>query len=218
MKKNDIKAGVVYGFAQGTSDYRTAQPVIVLDATGLWTWYRPSGRENRQWKVSANKRFTQGTGGWSSYHGDHGYLVIQGQRYQDEDRNAQIIDKMKELYAEFAQTAGNPDAVNELDAKVRPMDGIYLDAVNNRWIAGEYLETKNEEVAREAARQAERKAERDRSAAEHALLAEVAEAMSDKLERSVSVYTDRSWSFTRASINLEDLAAYFGLKTVQDRL
>ncbi len=218
MKKQDIKAGVVYGFAQGTSDYRTAHPLIVLDAKGLWTWYRPSNRENRQWKVSSEKRFTSGSGGWSSYHGDHGYLVLHGSRYADEERQAQNLAELKELYAEFAQTAGNPDAVEELAAKVKNMDGIYLDVVNNRWITGDYVETKNEEAEREAARQAQRKAERDRSAAEHALLAEVAEAMSDKLERSVSVHTDRGWGSTRASINLEDLAGYFGLKTVQDRL
>lgn len=218
MKKQDIKAGVVYGFAQGTSDYRSAHPLIVLDAKGLWTWYRSSNRENRQWKVSSEKRFTSGSGGWSSYHGDHGYLVLHGSRYTDEERQAQNLAKLKELYADFAQTAGNPDAVKELAAKVKNMDGIYLDVVNNRWITGDYVETKNEEAEREAARQAQRKAERDRSAAEHALLSEVAEAIGAKLETEVSVHADRGWGYTRASIKLEDLAAFFGLKTVQERL
>lgn len=218
MKKQDIKAGVIYGFAQGTSDYRTASPVIVLDADTLWTWYRSPGSKNTQWKVSSEKRFTSGSGGWSAYYGDHGYLVLRGRQYSNEADNVQMMAKLKNLYAEFAQTAGNPDAVNELAAKVLDMDEIYLEAVNNRWIAGDYLEIKNEEAEREATRQALGKAERDRSAAEHALLAEVAEAMSDKLEQSVSVHMDRSWGRTRASINLEDLAAYFGLKTVNDRL
>ena len=218
MKKQDLKAGVVYGYATGTSDYRTASPVIVLDAKTLWTWYRPSGREKVQWRVSHNKRYTTGTGGWSSYYGDHGYLVLEGSRYRDEERNAQSVATLKELYAEFAQTAGNPEAVEVLAAKIRELDGITMDVVNNRWIIGDYEEAKNEEAERAAARQATSLAERDRAAAEHALLAEVADAMSAKLERDVSVYTDRAWGNTRASINMEDLAQYFGLKTISERL
>lgn len=218
MKKQDIQAGVVYGFAQSTSEYRKVSPVIVLDADTLWTWHRSSHRANRQWKVSSSKRYTQGSGGWSSYWGDHGYLVLEGSRHVDEERQAQNLAEMKRLYDEFAQTAGNPDAVAELAEKVKKTEGITMDVVNNRWIFGDYVEAQNEEDEREAARKAKSQAERDRSAAEHALVSEVAEALSTRLERSVSVSTDRSWGYTRASIKLEDLAEYFGLKSVQERL
>lgn len=217
MKKQDIQAGVVYGFAQGTSEYRNAHPTIVLDAKGLWTWYRGSG-QSRQWKVSGEKRFTSGSGGWSSWHGPHGYLVLHGNRYSDEKRQAQNLAKLRALYEEFARSAGNPDAVKALASKVMETDGISLDVVNNRWITGDYVETKNEEAEREASRQAQHKAERDRSAAEHALLAEVAEAIGTKLETEVFVHGERSWGYTRASIKLDDLAAFFGLKTVRERL
>lgn len=218
MQKGHIKAGVIYGYAKGTSDYRTASPMIVLDAKSLWTWTRINRNGNRTWKISNEKRFTTGTGGWSSYHGDHGYLVLQGSRYHNEEEHAQNLATLKDLYAEFSRTAGNPDAVEVLAAKVRNVEGIYLEVVNNRWITGDYLETKNEEAEREAARQAKYKAERDRSAAEAALLSEVAEAMGVKLEKEVSVHSDRSWGYTRGSIKLEDLAAFFGLKTVRERL
>lgn len=218
MQKKDIKAGVLYGYAKGTSDYRNASPMIVLDAKSLWTWHRSHSQGNRQWGVSSEKRYTSGSSGWSSWQGPHGYLVLDGCNYSDPEEAADHLATLARLYGEFAATAGDSDAVNALAAKVKDIRGITLDVVNNRWITGDYVEVKNEELEREKARRAKHKAERDRSAAETDLLAEVAEALSSKLERSVSVHTDRSWGYNRASINLEDLAAYFGIKSVQDRL
>lgn len=218
MQKAQIRAGVLYGYASGTSDYRHASPVIVLDAKSLWTWGRSSRNTTTEFKVSNEKRYTAPVGGWSSYYGCHGYLVLTGTNWGHADKMDEHLAQMKELYQEFAATAGNPDAVNAFAAKVRKLDGFGVDVVNNRWITGGYEEAKNEEAKREAARQAKHKAERDRSAAEHALLAEVAEAIGAKLEKEVSVHADRGWGYTRASVKLEDLAAFFGLKTVQERL
>lgn len=217
MKKSDIKAGVVYGYAQGTSEWRSAAPVIVLD-TRLWTWSRPNRGEGQQYKVSNEKKYAAAYNGWSSYSGPHGYLVLHGTNRADTVEQAEHLAEMKVLYTEFAATAGDPDAVNALAAKVKDTKHVTLRVVNNRWISGDYAGVKHEEDERAKARQAERKAERDRAAAEVALLSEVAEVMSDKLEQSVSIYTDRTWGTSRGSINLDDLAAYFGVKPVRDRL
>lgn len=218
MKKNEVQAGVIYGYAQGTSEYRHANPVIVLDAKGLWTWHRPTRDSAQKYKVSNEKRYTAAIGGWSSYSGPSGYLVLTGRNHQDPEVQDAHLAELKALYTEFSATAGNPDAVNELAEKLRGHNHIRMEIVNNRWISGDYVEAKNEEAEREAARTAKYKAERDRSAAEAALLSEVAEAMGVKLEKEVSIHSDRAWGYTRGSIKLEDLAAFFGLKTVQERL
>ncbi len=126
---------------------------------------------------------------------------------------------MRTLAEEFAQTAGNTDAVHELAAKLRKMENISLKIVNNRWITGAYEEAKNVESIREERRQAERKAERDRAAAQAEFIAELSEIMSTKLERKVSVLTDYNYGGnTRASISFEALADYFGIKSPNERL
>lgn len=219
MKKNDIKAGVLYGFAEGTSEYTTARPVIVLDAKGLWTWHRVSRSDTTTYKVSQSTRYQAPSGGWSSYWGPHGYLVLSGTNWQDADKQAAHLDQMRTLAEEFSKTAGNPDAVHELAAKLRKMEHISLRIVNNRWITGAYEEAKNVESIREERRQAERKAERDRAAAQAEFIAELSEIMSTKLERKVSVLTDYNYGGnTRASISFEALADYFGIKSPTDRL
>lgn len=218
MKKNDIKAGIVYGYAQGTSEYRSAYPLIVLDAKGLWTWTRSTRRDPYTYKVSNEKRYSAAYGGWASYIGPHGYLVLTGVNRADKVEQKAHLAELVALYEEFAQTAGNPDAVNALAAKVRGMDHIRLEIVNNRWITGNYQELKNEEEERRKAREAERKAERDRAAAEREIMNELAQILADKLERPVNVTSDRSWGETRASLCLSDVAEYFGLKSVKDRL
>lgn len=219
MKKNDIKAGVLYGFAEGTSEYTTARPVIVLDAKGLWTWHRVSRSDTTTYKVSQSTRYQAPGGGWSSYWGPHGYLVLSGTNWQDADKQAAHLDQMRTLAEEFSKTPGNPDAVHELAAKLRKVEYISLRIVNNRWITGDYEEAKNAETVRKERRQAERKAERDRSAAQAEFLAELAEIMSTKLERKVFVYTDYNHGgTTRASVSFQDLADYFGIKSPTDRL
>lgn len=219
MKKNDIKAGALYGFAEGTSDYTTAKPLIVLDAKGLWTWHRSSRSDTTTYKVSSSTRYQAPSGGWSSYWGPHGYLSLSGTNWQEADKQAAHLDQMRTLAEEFAQTAGNPDAVHELAAKVHKVKDIYLKIVNNRWITGDYEEAKNVEKVREERRQAERKAERDRSAAQAEFIAELSEIMSTKLERKVSVLTDYNYGgATRASVSFQDLADYFGIKSPTDRL
>ena len=218
MQKKDIKAGVLYGYARGTSDYRTAIPLIVLDVTGLWTWHRTTRSSEATWKPSTYKKYTTGSGGWSSYSGPHGYLVLHGVVHLDAEKQAQHLAEMKALAVEFAATDKGPDAVNELAAKVRKAENISLEAVNNRWITGDYVEAKNEEKERREARNAEWKAERDRAAAEREFINEVAELMEAKLERKVHVVSDRSWGLSRASIPMEDLAAFLGIKPPKDRL
>lgn len=219
MKKNDIKAGVLYGFAEGTSDYTTAQPVIVLDAKGLWTWYRGTRSDKTEYRVSSNTRYQAASGGWSSYWGPHGYLVLSGTNWQDADKQAAHLDQMRTLAEEFSKTPGNPDAVHELAAKLRKVEHISLRIVNNRWITGDYEEAKNAETVREERRQAERKAERDRSAAQAEFLAELTEIMSTKLERKVFLQTDHNYGGAlRVSISFDALADYFGIKSPTDRL
>jgi len=212
MKKADIKAGVLYGYAKGTSEYRNAHPVIVLDASTLWTWHRSSGRERRQWKLSNAKRFTSPSY-YSSYRGDEGYLVLSAHSSSPE-----IIDTLKELYAEFAATPGNPDAVNDLARKVDEIREVHMDVVNNRWIVGDFEEAKAEEDQRRRTRDALHKAERDRAAAEREFMDDVAAILSEKLERSVTVALDRSYGQTRASLSINDLAEFFGIKAPKDRL
>lgn len=218
MQKAKIKAGVLYGYSEGTSEYRTAAPAIVLDAKGLWTWHRPNRSDNQNYKPSNATRYTTAIGGWSSYSGPHGYLILKGSNYRDQEKHVQHLAELKALYAEFAATAGNPDAVNELAAKVRQTEGVTLLVANNRWITGDYLEAKNEEDEREAARQAKSKAERERAAAETAFMAEASEIISAKLERTVNLTRDYSWDGKRASLTFNDLAAFLGIKTPTERL
>lgn len=218
MKKTDIKAGVLYGYATGTSEYQSAKPVVVLDAKGLWTWKRANRNSTREYKVSNEKRYTAAYNGWSGYSGPDGYLVLTGGNFVSETEHAQHLAELTALYKEFAATAGNPDAVNALAAKVEEMDHIHLEVVNNRWIVGDYMEAKNAEDERQEARKAKYKAERDRAAAERALMDELAQILAAKLERPVHVTADRGWGDVRASMKLSDLAEYFGIKSVKDRL
>ena len=217
MKKQDIKAGILYGYAKGTSEYRNASPVIVLDAEGLWTWHRSSGRERRQWKTSNAKRFTS-PAYYSGYRGDEGYLILSGNLFGTEEERAQILVTMKELYAGFAATPGNPDAVNELARKVGEIENIHLDVVNNRWIVGDYEAAKAEEAQRSQDRRDQHKAERDRAAAEQEFMSEAAEIIAAQIERSgVSVMRDYNYP-GRVSLRVEDLAAFLGIKTPSQRL
>jgi hypothetical protein len=218
MKKADVKAGVVYGYAQGTSEYRNAEPVIVLDAKGLWTWRRPSRSGEVEYKVSNEKRYTAPLGGWSSYSGAHGFLVLKGTNWGQGHEMDEHLAKMKELFTEFAATAGNPDAVNAFAAKVRGLDGFGITVVNNRWISGDYVEAKNAEDMRRETRTAQYKAERDRAAAERATRDEIAELIAAKLEKTVTVTADNGWGDARASVRLDDLAEFFGIKAPKDRL
>lgn len=218
MKKTEVKAGVVYGYAQGTSEYRNAEPVIVLDAKGFWTWRRPNRNGEVEYRVSNEKRYTAPLGGWSSYSGAHGFLVLKGTNWGQGQEMDEHLAKMKELYAEFAATAGNPEAVNAFAAKVKKLDSFALTVVNNRWISGDYVEAKNEEIQRREARTAQYKAERDRAAAERETMDEIASIISAKLEKPVHVTADRGWGEPRGSITLNDLAAYFGVKAPKDRL
>jgi len=218
MKKQDIKAGVVYGYEKGTSEYRNATPVIVLDAKGLWTWSRPTRLGNLEYKVSNEKKYTAAYGGWSSYSGPHGYLVLTGVNRADKAEQEAHLAELETLYEEFSQTAGNPEAVNALAAKVKDNPFVHLEIVNNRWISGDYTEAKNAEDERRKAREAQYKAERDRSAAEREFMDELAQILGDKLERPVHVTADRGWGDARASVKLSDLAEYFGIKSVTDRL
>jgi hypothetical protein len=218
MKKNDVKAGIVYGYEKGTSEYRNATPMIVLDAKGLWTWHRHTRSATQEYKVSNEKRYTAAYGGWSSYSGPHGYLVLVGVNHgAGPERDAHLAE-LETLYEEFSQTAGNPEAVNALAAKVKDMPFVHMEIVNNRWISGDYVEAKNAEDERRKAREAQYKAERDRSAAERALMDELAEILAAKLERPVHVTSDRGYYDARASVKLSDLAEYFGIKSVTDRL
>lgn len=218
MKKNEVKAGIVYGYEKGTSEYRNATPVIVLDAKGLWTWHRHTRSATQEYKVSNENRYTAAYGGWSSYSGPHGYLVLTGVNHGAGPERDEHLAELETLYEEFSQTAGNPEAVNALAAKVKDMHFIRLEIVNNRWISGDYTEAKNAENERRKAREAEYKAERDRSAAERALMDELAEILAAKLERPVHVTSDRGYGEARASVRLSDLAEYFGVKSVKDRL
>lgn len=218
MKKTDIKAGVLYGYATGTSEFRNAQPVIVLDADILWTWKRYTRNSQAEYKVSGETKYTAAYNSWSSNSGPHGYLVLTGTNFVSETEHAQHLAELTALYKEFAATAGNPDAVNALAAKVKEMDHIRLEVMNNRWIVGDYTEAKNAEDERQEARKAKYKAERDRAAAERALMDELAQILAAKLERPVHVTADRGWGDVRASMKLSDLAEYFGIKSVKDRL
>lgn len=218
MLKKDLKAGVLYGYAVGTSDYRSAKPIILLDVKGLWFWGRRGRGEHRIWKVSNEKRYTAPLGGWSSYSGAHGYLALHGSRYLNEEQNAANLETLKSLYEEFAATAGNPDAVNALDQKVRNVEGVTMEAVNNRWIEGTYDDATNAQAKRDEERKAHQKAERDRSAAEQEFMNEVASIIEAKTERTgVSVMRDYNWN-GRVSISTADLAAFLGIKTPSQRL
>jgi hypothetical protein len=218
MQKNKVKAGVIYGYATGTSEYRNAQPAIVLDTTGLWTWGAAArGRYDIKYKPSTEQRYTKSYDSWSSYHGPHGFLVLIGSNYDEEERDTHL-SRMKALYQEFAATEGNADDVNAFAQKIKAEEGMSLGIVNNRWLEGDYVEAKNAEDERRKARDAQYKAERDRAAAERALMDELGEILSAKLERQVPVTSDRGWGDTRASVKLSDLAEYFGIKSVTDRL
>lgn len=218
MKKNDIKAGVVYAYAETTDAlYRSARPLIVLDAKGLWTWSRPARGTQQHFKVSGETRYTKPWNSFSSYSGPHGYLVLQGSSYDDIPKMDAHLELMKSLYAEFAATAGNPDAVHALVERVQDMD-FWVNVVNNRWIVGDYTEAKNEEEEAFKTRQAKNKAERDRSDAERALMNQMSEIIGTKLERTVSIHSDRTWGYTRASIKVEDLAEFLGIVTRKEEL
>lgn len=218
MKKNDIKAGVVYGYATGTSEFRVAVPLIVLDTASLWTWTRQNRSDRTTWKVSGQTRYSNAYDSWSSRFGAHGHLALIGARYVDPEEAAQTLAVLQELYTEFAATAGNPDAVNALAEKVSEMNGVRLEVVNNRWIQGDYTEAKNAEAERDAARQAEYKAKAARAAAEAAFIDEVSAVLSAKLERTVTVGRDYSWDSRNVSIRFDDLAAFLGIKTPAERL
>lgn len=218
MKKNDIKAGAVYGYATGTSEFRVAVPLIVLDTASLWTWTRKNRSDRTTWKVSGQTRYSNAYGSWSSRFGAHGHLALIGARYVDQEEAAQNLAVLQGLYTEFAATAGNPDAVNALAEKVSEMNGVRLEVVNNRWIQGDYTEAKNAEAERDAARQAEYKAKADRAAAEAAFIDEVSAVLSAKLERTVTVGRDYSWDSRNVSIRFDDLAAFLGIKTPTERL
>lgn len=218
MQKAQIKAGVLYGYVEGTSEYRTAAAAIVLDVKGLWTWDRPNRGANYNYQPSRETRYTTASGGWSAYSGPHGYLILKGSNYRDQEKQVQHLAELKALYAEFAATARSSYDVNELAAKVRQTEGVTLLIANNRWITGDYLETKNEEDEREAARQAKHKAERERAAAETAFMAEASEIISAKLERTVNLTRDYSYDGKRASLTFNDLAAFLGIKTPTERL
>lgn len=216
MKKADLKAGVMLGFANSTSDYRTARPVILLDAKTLWTWVR---RDNKYiYQASPATRYESSAGSWSTYYGDHGYLTLMGSS-RATPMDAQLA-QMNELYKEFAATAGDADAVNGFVEKIRNLEdsGIRIDVVNNRWISGPYEEAKTAEAERDRVREVKRKAEIDRANVERDFLAEIAEKFSDRLEHSVSIRMDRDWGEHRASISFADLAEFFGLKGPKDRL
>lgn len=217
MKKTDVKAGVIYGYAQGTSEYRNATPMIVLDVKGLWTWHRTSHNHEVTYLASTHKRYTKSWDSWNSYNGPDGFLALAGINLDGEE-GVKHLAQMKELYQEFADTDGTPDDVNAFAKKIRSLTNFSLKIVNNRWLVGDYQEAKNEEDARRDARSAKYKAERDRAAAERDLMDELGEILSAKLERQVPVTSDRGWGDTRASVKLSDLAEYFGIKSVTDRL
>lgn len=211
MKKNDIKAGVLYGYAQGTSEYRRAKPIIVLDASGLWTWSRGYSKASRTtWHVSNATRFTanQSNRTWGSYrNGDDGYLVLHGSTYRDPQEQAAHLAQLQELFQEFKATPGNPDAVKALDAKVEELEGITLEVVNNRWITGDYLAAKEEEQQREEDRMQRRGQEERHRKAVYAFIEEAREEITRRIGRSSSVTRSYEGSQDDVLISFGDLAA-----------
>lgn len=151
MKKTQMKAGELYGYATGTTEYRSPVPVIVLDVGQLWTWRRNIGSDNRQYRTSNATRPRSVT---SRFHGDDGYLVLKGTRFGDSADKAETLAAMSELWSWFAQSDKGEDAVNELARKVSQVRNVQLEIINNRWVEGPYAETLQAEADRAAKRDA----------------------------------------------------------------
>lgn len=162
MKKTEMKAGELYGYATGTSEYRRPVPMIVLDVDQLWTWSRGIGREDRRYMPSReNRPRVTRSGGYIGYRGDDGYLALEGSRFGDDDDQADVITAMRELWDEFEAFGRDADAVNEFARKVKDFSGVSLQIVNNRWIEGTWEAAQRAETEREQARNAKWDAQRE---------------------------------------------------------
>jgi hypothetical protein len=161
MKKAQMKAGELYGYTTGTSEYRSPVPMIVLDVGQLWTWNRSGVRDERKFMHSRHSRPRSAPGGFSfSYSGDDGYLAIQGYRHGDDADQAAAITAMRALWEEFEATDRGAEDVNALARKVKDVQGVSLEIVNNRWIEGPWEAALKAEIERQEARDAERDADR----------------------------------------------------------
>lgn len=162
MKKAQMKAGELYGYAAGTSEYRRPVPMIVLDVDQLWTWSRGIGREDRRYMPSReNRPRVTRSGGYIGYRGDDGYLALEGSRFGGEDDQAEVIAAMRDLWEEFEAFGRDADAVNEFARKVKDFSGVSLQIVNNRWIEGTWEAARRAETEREQARNAKWDAQRE---------------------------------------------------------
>lgn len=161
MKKAQMKAGELYGYATGTSEYRRPTPLIVLDVGQLWTWSRNGMNGERRYLQSTETRPRTTTNSFIRYTGDHGYLALEGSRFGDEDDQADAIVAMRELWDWFEATDQGTDDVNELARKVKDASGVSLEIVNNRWIEDTWEAARRAETERDKARNAKRDAKRE---------------------------------------------------------
>ncbi len=161
MKKAQMKAGELYGYATSTSEYRSPVPMIVLDVGQLWTWSRNGMNGERRYLQSIESRPCTTTSSFARYTGDHGYLALEGSRYGDEDDQVQTIDKMLSLWGVFKASERDADAVNELARQVKDVSGVSLEIVNNRWIEDTWEAARRAETERDKARNAKWDAQRE---------------------------------------------------------
>lgn len=215
MKKTQMVAGELYGYATGTSEYRTPVPMIVLDVDQLWTWSRNGVNSERQYRTSVESRPRASSSSFIRYSGDDGYLALEGSRYGNEDDQADTLTAMRELWDWFEGTEGDADAVNELARHLKAASGVSLEIVNNRWIEGTWEAAKTAETEREQARNAKwdakREAENKRIRRVNTLNAEL--TAQGYAGPNTLVMQDRSaFGDNRVTINAGVLAALLGIE------
>lgn len=215
MKKTQMVAGELYGYATGTSEYRTPTPMIVLDVGQLWTWSRNGVNSERRYLQSIETRPRASASSCIRYTGDHGYLALEGSRYGDEDDQADTIAAMRDLWDWFAATDRGSEDVNALARKVGDVSDVSLQIVNNRWIEGTWEAAKQAETERREAWDAQRNAQREATNKKirrvNTLNAEL--TAQGYAGPNTLVMQDRSaFGDNRVTINAEVLAALLGIE------
>lgn len=216
MKKTQMVAGELYGYATGTSEYRHPVPMIVLDVDQLWTWSRNGVSSERRYTHSIESRPRASTSSFIRYTGYHGYLALEGSAFGDDDDQAEAIAAMRELWDWFAATDRGSEDVNALARKVGDVSDVSLRIVNNRWIEGTWEAAKQAETERRAARDAQRNAQRE---AENKKIRRVNTLNAELTAQgyagpSTLVMQDRSafGGDNRVTINVGVLAALLGIE------
>jgi hypothetical protein len=203
MQKSKLETGVVYGYAKGTSEYRTTSPVIVLDTAHLWT----RDRYSKKWNASGQTKYSSD---WSR---TVGYLVLQVSGFGGAEEQATALATAKALAESFAGPDVTAEAVNSWDSIVRAAEGVSLVVVNNRWVVGPYEDAKAEDAKREADRNAKWVAEHDEQHKRSALVKSINAAMKERgITHEAVTDHSRTYGGHLLSIRADVLASILGIE------